>query len=60
VAVIVFIVGILIGGWWLGLLLIPLWILACAVGYVVSAFLLGRLLFAQLRSGDGCGSHGAV
>ena len=51
VAVIVFIVGLLIGGWWLGLLLIPLWILALAVGYVVSGFLLGRLVFAQLGWG---------
>ena len=48
VALIVFIVGIFIGGWWLGLLLIPIWILALAVGYVVSGFLLGRLIFAQL------------
>jgi hypothetical protein len=51
VAVIVFVVGVLIGGWWLGLLLIPLWILALAVGYVVSGFLLGRLIFAQLGWG---------
>src|SRR5207244_13232571 len=51
VAVIVFIIGLLIGGWWLGLLLIPLWILALALGYVVSGFLLGRLVFAQLGWG---------
>jgi hypothetical protein len=51
VALIAFIVGLLIGGWWLGLLLIPLWILALAVGYVVSGFLLGRLIFAQLGWG---------
>jgi hypothetical protein len=51
VALIVFIIGLLIGGWWLGLLLIPLWILALAVGYVVSGFLLGRLIFAQLGWG---------
>jgi len=51
VALIVFIVGIFIGGWWLGLLLIPLWILALAIGYVVSAFLLGRLIFARLGWG---------
>jgi hypothetical protein len=50
-ALIVFIVGIFIGGWWLGLLLIPLWILALAIGYVVSGFLLGRLIFAQLGWG---------
>ena len=51
VALIVFIVGIIIGGWWLGLLLIPLWILALAVGYAVSGFLLGRLIFARLGWG---------
>src|SRR5207247_5466670 len=33
VALLVFIVGLLLGGWWLGLLLIPLWILALAIGY---------------------------
>jgi hypothetical protein len=51
VALIVFIVGIFIGGWWLGLLLIPLWILVCAVGYAVSGFLLGRLIFARMGWG---------
>jgi len=57
VAVIAFVLGILIGGWWLGLLLIPLWILLLAVGYVVSGFLLGRLLFARLGWG---GYHDAL
>jgi hypothetical protein len=51
VALIVFVIGILIGGWWLGLLLIPLWILALAVGYAISGFLLGRLIFARLGWG---------
>jgi hypothetical protein len=51
VAVIAFVVGLLIGGWWLGLLLVPLWILALALGYVVSGFLLGRLIFARLGWG---------
>jgi len=51
VALLVFIVGIFLGFWWLGLLLIPLWILALAIGYVVSGFLLGRLIFAQLGWG---------
>ena len=51
VAIIVFIIGLLVGGWWLALLLIPIWILACAVGYVVSAFLLGRVIFAQVGWG---------
>jgi hypothetical protein len=51
VALIAFIVGLFIGGWWLGLLLIPLWILALAVGYVVSGFLVGRLIFARVGWG---------
>src|SRR6266550_366557 len=51
VALIVFIIGILIGGWWLGLLLIPLWILVLAVGFAISGFLLGRLIFARLGWG---------
>jgi hypothetical protein len=51
IALIVFIAGIFLGFWWLGLLLIPLWILALAIGYVVSGFLLGRLIFAQLGWG---------
>jgi hypothetical protein len=51
VALIVFIIGIFIGGWWLGLLLIPIWILALAIGYAISGFLLGRLIFARLGWG---------
>jgi hypothetical protein len=57
VALITFIVGLLIGGWWLGVLLVPIWILVLAVGYVVSGFLLGRLLFARLGWG---GYHDAL
>jgi len=57
VALIVFVIGVLIGGWWLGALLIPLWILALAVGYVLSGFLLGRLLFARVGWG---GYHDAL
>jgi hypothetical protein len=52
VAVVVFIIGLLIGGWWIGLLMIPLWILVCAVGYVITSFLVGRLLFAQVGWGS--------
>src|SRR2546428_110206 len=52
VALLVFVVGLLLGGWWLGLLLVPLWILALAIGYVVSGFLLGRLIFARLGWGQ--------
>ncbi|MDQ6714395.1 MAG: FapA family protein, partial [Candidatus Dormibacteraeota bacterium] len=51
VALIVFIIGIFIGGWWLGLLLVPLWILALAIGFAISGFLLGRLIFARLGWG---------
>ena len=51
IALIVFIIGLLIGGWWLGLLLIPFWILALALGWVVSGFLLGRVVFARLGWG---------
>jgi hypothetical protein len=57
VALVVFIVGIFIGFWWLGLLLFPLWILALAVGYAISGFLLGRLIFARLGWG---GYHDAL
>lgn len=57
VALIVFIIGVLIGGWWLGVLLVPIWLLVLAVGYVVSGFLVGRLLFARLGWG---GYHDAL
>jgi hypothetical protein len=57
VAVVAFVIGLLIGGWWLGVLLLPIWILVLAVGYVVSGFLLGRLLFARLGWG---GYHDAL
>ena len=57
VALIVFVLGLLIGGWWLGALLIPIWLLVLAVGYVVAAFLVGRLLFARLGWG---GYHDAL
>jgi cytoskeletal protein CcmA (bactofilin family) len=57
VALIVFVIGVFIGGWWLGALLVPIWILVLAVGYVVSGFLLGRLLFARLGWG---GYHDAI
>jgi cytoskeletal protein CcmA (bactofilin family) len=52
VGVIIFVIGLLVGGWWLGVLLLPLWILTLALGYVVSGFLLGRLVFAQVGWGS--------
>lgn len=42
VALIVFILGIFVGGWWLGLFMIAAYLLACGLGYVVSSLLLGR------------------
>ena len=51
IALIVFLIGLLIGGWWIGLLMIPLWILALSLGYVISGFLLGRLIFARVGWG---------
>jgi len=40
-AALVFAVGLLIGGWWLGIALICLYALALGIGYVISAVLLG-------------------
>jgi len=51
VAVIVFVIGLLIGGWWIGLLMIPLWLLVLALGFVVAGFLLGRVIFARIGWG---------
>jgi MFS family permease len=47
-ATLVFAFGLLIGGWWLGLVLFFLYALALGVGYVVSAMLLGEVLLARL------------
>jgi cytoskeletal protein CcmA (bactofilin family) len=41
VGLLVFVLGLLIGGWWLGLLLFPVYILALCLGYVVAALALG-------------------
>ncbi len=48
-AILVFAIGLLIGGWWLGLTLIFLYALALGVGFVVSAVLVGDLIVARLR-----------
>jgi cytoskeletal protein CcmA (bactofilin family) len=42
VGIIAFIVGLIVGGWWLAVLLFPAYILALALGYVVSGLLIGR------------------
>jgi hypothetical protein len=41
VAILVLVVGLLIGGWWLGVLLFVLYALALGLGYLVSATLVG-------------------
>ena len=47
-AVLVFVVGIIIGGWWIGVLLLAAYFLALALAYVVAGFLLGRLVFDRI------------
>jgi cytoskeletal protein CcmA (bactofilin family) len=42
VGIIAFIAGLIIGGWWLAALLLPAYVLALALGYVVSGLLIGR------------------
>jgi hypothetical protein len=50
-AMLVFAVGLLIGGWWLGIVLLFLYGLALGVGYIVSAVLVGDVILARLRPG---------
>jgi cytoskeletal protein CcmA (bactofilin family) len=47
-AIIVFIAGIFVGGWWLALALVVAYLLALALGYVVSGYLIGRFGFDLL------------
>jgi cytoskeletal protein CcmA (bactofilin family) len=47
-ALIVFILGLLIGGWWIGLLLLPVYLLALALAYTVSGYFVGRLVSTRL------------
>jgi cytoskeletal protein CcmA (bactofilin family) len=49
VALIVFIVGLFVGGWWIGLLAIAGYILALIVGYLVSGLLAGQWILQQLK-----------
>jgi cytoskeletal protein CcmA (bactofilin family) len=42
VGIIAFIAGLIVGGWWLAALLFPAYVLALALGYVISGFSLGR------------------
>ena len=56
-ATLVFAIGLLIGGWWLGLVLLFLYALALGVGYVISAVLVGDLILARLLPGN---AHAAL
>ena len=42
VGIIAFVAGVIVGGWWLALLLMPAYILALALGYVVTGDFIGR------------------
>ncbi|HEY0582878.1 MAG TPA: polymer-forming cytoskeletal protein [Chloroflexota bacterium] len=50
-ATLVFAVGLLIGGWWLGIAMLFLYALALGAGYVVSATLLGELIVTRVFKG---------
>jgi hypothetical protein len=50
-ATLVFAFGLLIGGWWLGIVMLFLYALALGVGYVVSAILVGELIVTRVLSG---------
>lgn len=50
-AAIVFAIGLMVGGWWIGFMLLMLYAIALVVGYVLAADTLGQWLFAQLRVG---------
>ena len=48
-AVMVFVLGIIIGGWMLGLALLAMYAIACAVGYAFAAMFTGNLAVQLLR-----------
>ncbi len=50
-ALIVFGVGIVIGGWWLGLLALALYLVALALGYVLFGLAVGRWILGRLQPG---------
>jgi cytoskeletal protein CcmA (bactofilin family) len=47
-ALVVIVVGALVGGWWLGLAGLGLYALALVIGYVLAAFALGRWLLVRV------------
>jgi hypothetical protein len=50
-ATLVLALGLLIGGWWLGVVLLVLYALALGGGYVLSAVLVGDVILARLLPG---------
>jgi hypothetical protein len=49
IAVLVFILGILVGGWMLGLALLAVYAMACAAGYTFAAIFTGNMLVQAVR-----------
>jgi cytoskeletal protein CcmA (bactofilin family) len=49
VALFAFILGLFVGGWWLGLFLAVLYLLALALGYTVAGQMVGDLVLRRLR-----------
>jgi cytoskeletal protein CcmA (bactofilin family) len=48
-AILIFILGLFVGGWWLALFGLAAYILACIVGFVISGLLAGQWILEQLR-----------
>ncbi len=48
-AVLVLIVGAVVGGWWIGLFVLALYAVALVAGYILSALFVGRTAIAVLR-----------
>ena len=48
-AVVMFIAGIFLGGWWLGFAVLAMYAIACAVGYVIAAIVAGQMAVDVVR-----------
>ena len=55
-AAVLFILGVMIGGWWIGLGVIPVYFFLLATGYVIAASRVGAAVLS--RSGRGSAAHG--
>jgi hypothetical protein len=51
-AVLLFVLGLLIGGWWLGLMLLTMYPIAVIAGYVLTAAAVGHWLFDRFGKAD--------